>query len=612
MPRGRSSFWVIFTWWAVLIGLLTTGEWLHSVYCSTITLQAHTELYPWPFRLFGVAWLIYGTVKWRENLWVERLSHLTIAGIATYLLANFFHSVGWDGGTYATIATLMMGLTFVGGIALIRFLLRGGHPVLGIASTVVAEAMRMRVPVVFLALLTLTVPFLPFTFSDNQLRYQVQSFLSYSLTSTSMLLALMTLFLAVGTVSNEFKHKQAHLTLTKPVGRAQYLLGKWLGISLLNLVLVAITGVAIFYFTQFIATQREAASPEDAQAVAEQVLVARASAAPQPPPDMNLQARAEARLFSLQQQLPEVYGRPGTPMSALDEDTRATLISQTLSDWTSIGPRGTTAFLFTGLSGAKELASEIQVRVEPKVSGEVAGDQVNLAFLFNGRPRMPPVPALSVGTPHTISISTAAIDDDGNLLVQILNPVIDGIEQPSVRFNQNDGIEVLYKVGNFRENLARTMAMIWVRLLFIAMLGLVLGSLVSFPIATLIGLVVTLASLTSVFVLDSIDEYAALPSEDLGAWDYVMEIPQRFIDKLGSGDGDDAVRILISLVGMGFMAAIPPLGQYDPHPVIIEGRLVSWWWLGNSALWVGVAWTGALLALGYLMFRRKELARVQV
>ncbi|MEM6331753.1 MAG: ABC transporter permease [Planctomycetota bacterium] len=612
MPRGRGSLWIIGGWWVVLVASFFVGEWLHSIYCSTITLQAHTELYPWPFRIFGVAWLIYGTIRWQENRWVERLSNLTIAAIVAYLLGNFFHSIGWDGGTYATIAALAMGLTFIGGMFVIRQLLRGGHPVLGVASTVVAEAMRMRVPVVFLALLTLTVPFLPFTFSDNQLRYQVQSFLSYSLTATSMLLALMTLFLSVGTVCSEIKNKQAHLTLTKPVGRAQYLLGKWLGISLLNLVLVAITGVAIFYFTTFIASQREPASFEDGQAVTEQVLVARASAPAQPPPEMNLQERAQARLLTLQQQLPETYGRPGTPMSALHEDTRATLLNQTLSDWTSIGPRDTTAFLFTGLGRAKEIATEVQVRVEPKVAGQVPGDQVTLAFWFNDRQRMPPVPALSVDTPHTISISTQAIDDNGNLLVQVRNPVINGVEQPTVNFNQNDGIEVLYRVDGFSMNLARAMAMIWVRLLFIAMLGLVLGSLVSFPIATLIGLVVTLSSLTSVFVLESIDEYSFLPSEELGMWDYAWEVPNKMLEQVSRGDGDDAAKMVVSLIGLGFMAMIPPLGQYDPHPLIIEGRLVSWAWLGRSALWVGIAWTGGLLFLGYLMFRRKELARVQV
>ncbi|MEM1208777.1 MAG: ABC transporter permease [Planctomycetota bacterium] len=608
MPTKRGTAWKIGGWWAVLILMLAAGELLHW-YLHETGLYQTAEFLPWPFRVVGVAWLIYGAVLWRENQWVRRLSGLATAIIVTYLLANFFHSLGWNGGAYGVMSALGMGLTFIGGMALVRLLLRGGHPIFGVASTVVAEAMRMRVPLVFLVLLTLIIPFLPFILAEDQLRYQIQSFLSYSLTASSILLALMTLFLSVGSVANELKNRQAHLTLTKPVSRLHYLVGKWLGISLLNVVLVVITGIAIFSFAQLIA-MRDAASLEDRAAVDEQVLVARAAARPQPPPDMNLREQAEQRLIALQQERPETYGQPGTPMSALDQDTRDTLIAQALSDWTGIGPRETTAFLFSGLEPAKRVSDEIQLRIEPKTGGQAEGNLILLTMRVNGQPWF--VPRISVDSPHVIRLPTALIDDNGQLLVQLANPVVGDVEQPSIRFDRSDGIEVLYRVGDFRMNLARALTIMWLRLAFIAMLGLTLGSLMSFPIAALIGLTIAITSIGSEFVSQALSEYSRFPSDELPAFQRLIGVPAVILEEFAKGEWWDALKIVIRVIGSGFLALLPALGQYDPQPNLIEGRLVSWGWVGRAAFWIGICWTGGVCLAGYLMFRHKELAKVQV
>jgi ABC-type transport system involved in multi-copper enzyme maturation permease subunit len=609
MPRrGKLSLWKIVGWWAVLSALFLAGELLHFYYHETGQYRL-AELVPWPFRLVGLGWLAFGAVVWRENRWVQRLSSLAIASIATYLLASFFHSIGQDGLSYGVISALGMGLTFIGGMWLVRQALRGGHPIFGVASTVVAEAMRMRVPLVFLVLLTLAIPFLPFILAEDQLRYQLQSFLSYALTSTSLLLSLMTLFLAVGSVANELKHKQAHLTLTKPVSRLHYLIGKWLGISLMNLVLVAITGMAIFAFAQLIAT-REAASDLDRVAVQEEVLVARTSARPMPPPDMNLQERAEQRLFSLQQQLPEVYGPPGAPMSSLDADTRQTIAMQALADWTSIGPRQSTAFLFTGLGPAKQVSDEVQFVIHPKAGGEVPDNLIRLQMRVNGQPWF--VPRVSVDSPHVLRLPTGLIADSGQLLIELRNPVEDGVEQPTIRFNRDDGIEVLYRVGDFRMNLLRAMTIVWLRLAFVAMLGLALGALMSFPIAALLGIVIVLASIGSEFIAQSLSEYSAFPSDELPILQRVAGVPALIVAKFADGDWWAALRIVIRLIGSAFTAMLPSLGKYDPQPNLIEGRLVSWPWVGAAAFWIGLCWTGGVCLIGYFFFRRRELAKVQV
>ncbi|MEM6757608.1 MAG: hypothetical protein AAF586_10610, partial [Planctomycetota bacterium] len=78
------------------------------------------------------------------------------------------------------------------------------------------------------------------------------------------------------------------------------------------------------------------------------------------------------------------------------------------------------------------------------------------------------------------------------------------------------------------------------------------------------------------------------------------------------GEWWDALKIVIRVIGSGFLALLPALGQYDPQPNLIEGRLVSWGWVGRAAFWIGICWTGGVCLAGYLMFRHKELAKVQV
>ncbi len=56
------------------------------------------------------------------------------------------------------------------------------------------------------------------------------------------------------TVSSELDEKQAFLTLTKPVSRAGYLAGKWLGIMGLNVLLLAVSGVGVFAFVKVLAS----------------------------------------------------------------------------------------------------------------------------------------------------------------------------------------------------------------------------------------------------------------------------------------------------------------------------------------------------------------------
>ena len=78
---------------------------------------------------------------------------------------------------------------------------------------------------------------------------RVQMFLDWSLRSSRLILGFLTIFVACGTLAWELKYRQAFITLVKPIPRWQFLVGKWVGVGLLNVILLACVGLVVEGFT---------------------------------------------------------------------------------------------------------------------------------------------------------------------------------------------------------------------------------------------------------------------------------------------------------------------------------------------------------------------------
>jgi len=116
-----------------------------------------------------------------------------------------------------------------------------------------AESIRQKTVVFLIVLLAVLMLGLPFaTRGDDTLSGAVQSFLTYSLTVLGFLLSCVTIFLSK-TVSDDLTGKQILILMTKPLARWQYVVGKWLGIVLLDTIVLAIAGVMIYAMTMYIA-----------------------------------------------------------------------------------------------------------------------------------------------------------------------------------------------------------------------------------------------------------------------------------------------------------------------------------------------------------------------
>lgn len=109
-----------------------------------------------------------------------------------------------------------------------------------VARITLAEGIRMKIAVVFVILLAVTLPALCLAArGDGTVRGQVQMYLGYSVGLTGFYLSLLTIFFSAKTLSSEIASRQIYGLVSKPIPRWQIVFGKWLGVTMLNVGLVA-------------------------------------------------------------------------------------------------------------------------------------------------------------------------------------------------------------------------------------------------------------------------------------------------------------------------------------------------------------------------------------
>lgn len=352
-------------WLAILLAItaMGSGALLGAIYLEKMRLADMIHALT---ALAGLGWCALGMIK----LWHDAPARWSGLIYGALMLVAVGLWMAWRGATAAAMAlagVTAMAVIFLGGLAILRAalgLISSG--VTGVARTVIDEAIRMKVAVIFIAAVIVVLPSMPLVLDPRELlQYRVQFFLTWSLTLTSFLLSLMTVFLACRTITSEVARKQIFLTMSKPVGRFGYLAGKWLGIVLLNALLLSVAGAGVYTFARLLG-QRQFALARDAYdqiAVEEQVLTARKSIAPKPPPGMDLAQAFKDRLERLQEQSPHLYGQKGAAASPV---VAREIMNQVQAGWLALGPGNAQAYVFDGLEAARQSVRTVQLRIKPK------------------------------------------------------------------------------------------------------------------------------------------------------------------------------------------------------------------------------------------------------
>ena len=158
------------------------------------------------------------------------------------------------------------------------------------------------------------------------------------------------------TIATEIRDRQIWQVVTKPISRLRWLVGKWLGLAVLNFVLTATSCVSIFFFIQYLRSQPTAeglAGREDSFLLQETVLTARAGAFPTWDELDNEQLRQ--RISQIEETDPEIRARG----DGHNERRAAVQELRELHNSCAHGSRRSREppnyFVFNGLSAAKDL-----------------------------------------------------------------------------------------------------------------------------------------------------------------------------------------------------------------------------------------------------------------
>lgn len=484
----------------------------------------------------------------------------------------------------------------------VRVALSASHPLFAIARTVVAEAVRMKISLVFIIILIAWLASLPWLLDDSQpLRYRVQTFLRNGSSGAFWALALLTMFFSVATLSFEQRDKVVWSTVVKPVRAWHYVGGKWLGIMAVNAALLAVASSGVFLFTEYLRTQPATGEVEayvnadgssdptrDRLILEARVLTARDVRNPHLPPlDVEaVEAELERIIEESMRTAPEDTPQARADVRKLFEKST---YEKAEAGRTAIAPLSYKDFVFKGLGEAKSLGRPITLRYKAQAGANDPTSIFALLFEFIDSESGQTIP-FSVDTPlniaQSVDLKPNVISDAGEVRIRVYNgdPERGLVNRYTVRFPP-DGLRVYFVHGGYEANFVRIMSALWIKLGFIAAAGIFGATFLSFPVAAMFSFLVLFAAETSGFLEGSLGIYNSVGQE-----------------------GEVLVhRVVIRAVALPIAYAFTAYRGLDSTHRLVDGELLSWGEFGGSALGLAIL-TGAILLCSVWVFKKRELA----
>ncbi len=567
------------------------------------------------------------------------LGILLICGLVLYplVLMDRTRAIGLSG---LGLAGLVMSFTVL--LQGLRALFSGPGPVLAIAKNVLAEAVRMKISLVFIVMVMLLLAALPGVLNDDQpLRYRVQAFMSFGTGLSFWVIAILTILFSAATLTIEQRDKIIWQTMTKPVSAWAYVLGKWLGVVGLNAVLLTVCAAGIFGFVEYLrgqpavgesvayvadSTSLGVVAP-DRLALEQRVLSARVAVHLDEPLKISspdFQADVERYIENERMATPEFATDPGQR-----KEVEESLHKSYTDQFRAVAPGRNRRYEFKGLDRAREQNLPLIFRHRVNVGSNAPNIRVNVSFAYG--PMIPIPEILGAGVYQTVQITPCVIlgdgavfrvsdakfdearkaveegtvqgnvydtrdivEEDGSLYLEVINGrlamdrntnqlLIVG-NDATITFPP-DGMEISYQAGGYRQNFMRGMALLWVKLAFLSMLTIAAATFLSFPVACTVSFGSFLAAEGSSYLLKSVEVFGW--HTDDGAF--------------------QIFKFIAAMITIGVGELFSVYDRLDPIGSIIGGELISW----SDAL-VSLVSLGAVTALLFVaastIFRRRELA----
>jgi hypothetical protein len=460
------------------------------------------------------------------------------------------------------------------------------HSIWAVAINTIKQALRIKVAVVFTILLLVLLPVLGITATgDETLKGRLQTFVSYALSLTSFLLCLLTIIVSVYSVTSDIEQKQIYTVVTKPIRRFQLIMGKLLGVILLDAMLLVLFS-AIIYTIVIYTPQFVKASDDELIEADNEFYTARASLTV-PQEDVSKEVADRYAELKKRGELPADMTRD----EVIDQLTKQAQLAKRAA--------GVGHVLLWEFHNVKPLAKSLFIRFKYDVSVTPPDSQVwgrwyvgDYQFFKYGTQSKTPiydqVHKNSVRDFHEIEVPAEVVPEDGHLAVAFMNDPRNSIAFANDARNSvaiifpPDGLEVLYKADSFTDNFIKAVLLVFCRLIFLACLGVLAASFLSFPVAILFCLVLFLTASFSGFVIDSFGYLSA----SIGAvYSY-------------------SLKWLIQL--------LPQFDKFNPTKFLVPARLITWSLLAKCALLMVCIKAFLIMILALIVFSYREIAKITV
>ncbi|MCX5637632.1 MAG: hypothetical protein NTX52_08070 [Planctomycetota bacterium] len=455
------------------------------------------------------------------------------------------------------------------------------YSIWAVATNTIKQALRMKIAAVFIILLIILLPIMGVTATgDGTIKGRLQTFVSYGLSLTSLLLCLLTIIVSIYSLTSDIQQKQIYTVITKPIRRFQLLLGKLLGVILLDVALLVLFAATIYAITIYIPRLSHATEEQQTQ-LNNEFFTARTGLVPAEV-DVTQEVLNTYKQLEKGGQLGELFPDLArkeiiaqlTTQKKLEK--RAAAVGQELLwEFHKVRPLDPNESLF--------IKFKYDVSVNPPDSQvysqwlvgdyrQVYGTKIETRIYSFERKD-------AVRTSHEIQVPADTVAQDGYLAVGFLNVPLNNTV---VIFPHEAGLEVLYKADTFTANFVRAALLILCRLIFLACLGVLAATFLSFPVAILFCLVFFLTASFSGFVIESFDFLGGNLSS---VYSYTLK----------------------PVIGF-----LPQFDKFNPTKFLVPGRLLSWSLVGKAAGLMVCIRVPLLLLLGLLIFSYKEIAKIIV
>jgi hypothetical protein len=454
--------------------------------------------------------------------------------------------------------------------------------ILAIAGLTWKAAFRFRLFLVVVVLLLGSVVGLPLLLKDDgTARGFTQILLTYTLTLITALLGLSTLWLSCGTLARDIEECQMQVVAVKPVARWQIWLGKWLGIMSLNAALLAISGGGVYALLQWRAAHL---SPAEQTVLRTQVLVARGSAK-EASLDGKIQSQTDEELRQ------RLAANPNTPVDI--DALRKKILEQVKATYQDVPP-GYARTWNIHLGAAKNDLHNQPLYLRIRFNSSTYYDSRTYLGLWQlgvpGKTKLWQSNPMSMSprTFHEFKIPPDLFDKNGVLTINFVN-----LNNVTLLFPLDEGMEVLYPQGSFTLNFIRGLGIIFCWMALFAAIGLTASTFLSFPVAAFVSLgllTIVLCSNTMAYAVKegSVAPYNANLGHGYSPLDIVI-IP--------------AFRLALKVIHLA--------ENFSPIDSLSTGRTISWGELGLAFGQLVVLLGGSLGLIGVFIFNRRELATAQ-